>query len=238
MQAVAAESVAGSLGHPFVECGHGQRARHSPRRTLDVRAEDKSLFLMENAIAGTLPGLRGSPVWIPRVSDMRNLFLALSAAALFAVAAAVIAQTPETTQAQSSIEKPVETATQPDPGTKMRLAAMDTSDAAFRKLDHDTDGRISALEAADSPKVAAAFTMADKDKDGYLSKEEFEAMNPASPNAMKEVDASSPSGDRATEPSGDRASYPSGDQPATGPNEPTPTDNSPSPRRVARPPRP
>ena len=35
----------------------------------------------------------------------------------------------------------------------MRLAAMDTSAAAFRKLDHDNDGRISALEAADNPKV-------------------------------------------------------------------------------------
>ena len=117
----------------------------------------------------------------------------------------------------------------------MRLAVMDTSAAAFRKLDKDNDGRISALEAADNLKVAAAFTMADKDKDGYLSKEEFEVMNPSSVNSMREADASSPSGDRATEPSGDRASDPSGDQPATGPNEPTPTDNSPSPRRVAHP---
>jgi EF hand len=155
---------------------------------------------------------------------MRNLFLGVSAAGLFAVAGLVAAQTTD-----------VESAKQLDPGSKMRLAAMDTSAAAFRKLDRDNDGRISALEAADSPKVAAAFTTADKDHDGYLSQEEFEAMNPASPNSMKEVDASSPSGDRATAPSGDHASDPSGDQPATGPNEPTPTDNSPSPRRVAHP---
>jgi hypothetical protein len=117
----------------------------------------------------------------------------------------------------------------------MRLAVMDTSAAAFRKLDHDNDGRISALEAADNPKLAAAFTTADKDKDGYLSEEEFEAMNPASTNGRRLVDASSPSGDRATAPSGDHASDPSGDQPATAPNEPTPTDNSPSPRRIAHP---
>jgi hypothetical protein len=172
---------------------------------------------------------------------MRQLFLGVSAAALFSVAGVVIAQSqPQPSEqklVQTSVDKPVETATQPDPGTKMRLASMDTSPNAFRKLDKDNDGRVSALEAADSPKVAAAFTMADKDKDGYLSKEEFEAMNPASPNAMKEADASSPSGDRATEPSGDRASNPSGDQAATGPNEPTPTDNSPSPRRIAHPPR-
>jgi hypothetical protein len=174
---------------------------------------------------------------------MRNLCLGISAAALFTAATIVAAQTSETSRVQSSVNKPVETATQPDPGTKMRLAVMDTSTTAFRKLDRDNDGRISALEAADNPKVAAAFTMADRDKDGYLSREEFEAMNPASPNAMREVDASSPSGDRATAPSGDRAtapsgdhaSDPSGDQPATGPNEPTPTDNSPSPRRVPHP---
>ena len=155
---------------------------------------------------------------------MRALFLAISAAAVFALAGIVAAQTTD-----------VESAKQLDPGSKMRLAVMDTSAAAFRKLDRDNDGRISALEAADNPKVAAAFTTADKDKDGYLSKEEFEAMNPASPNSMKEVDASSPSGDRATAPSGDHASDPSGDQAATGPNEPTPTDNSPSPRRVPHP---
>jgi len=163
---------------------------------------------------------------------MRKLFLGISAAALTCAAAA---QTPEQAQVQSAVAKPVETATQPDSGTKLRLAALDTSPAAFRKLDRDNDARISALEAADNPKVAAAFTMADKDKDGYLSKEEFEAMNPSSPAAMREADASSPSGDRATEPSGDHASDPSGDQPATGPNEPTPTDNSPSPRRVPHP---
>jgi hypothetical protein len=158
---------------------------------------------------------------------MRKLFLGISAAAL---TCAATAQTPEQAHVQSAIDKPVETATEPDPGTKLRLAAMDTSPAAFRKLDHDNDGRISALEAADNPKVAAAFTLADKDKDGYLSKEEFEAMNPS---AMREADAPSPSGDRATEPSGDHASDPSGDQPATGPNEPTPVDKSPV--RIAHP---
>ena len=109
---------------------------------------------------------------------MRKLFLAISAAALFSIAGFVVAQTAQTksTLVQSSVDNPTAAATQPDPGTKMRLAAMDTSEAAFRKLDTDNDGRISALEAAENPRVAAAFTMADKDKDGYLSKEEFEAI--------------------------------------------------------------
>ena len=101
-------------------------------------------------------------------SIMRKLSLGISAAALICGAGIVAGQTSESTQVQSAVAKPTETATQPDPGTKMRLAAMDTSADAFRKLDHDNDGRISALEAADNPKVAAAFTMADKDKDGYL----------------------------------------------------------------------
>lgn len=167
---------------------------------------------------------------------MKKLFLGISAAALISIAGFVAAQTAQSTLVQTSVDKPAESATQPDPGTKMRLAAMDTSPAAFRKLDADSDGRISALEAADNPRVAAAFTMADKDKDGYLSKEEFEAMRSEATNA-KDVDASSPNGDRATEPSGDRATDPSGDQPATGPNEPSPTSTSPSPRRIAHPPR-
>lgn len=156
---------------------------------------------------------------------MRKIFLGISAAALISLAGFVAAQSAKTKLAQTSVDNPLETATQPDPGTKMRLAAMDTSAAAFRKLDADNDGRISAIEAADNPRVAAAFTMADKDKDGYLSKEEFEAMNPSS--TKREVDASTPSGDRVTDPSGD--------QPATAPNEPTPTSNSPAPQTIARP---
>jgi hypothetical protein len=114
---------------------------------------------------------------------MKKLFLGVSAAALILIAGFVIAQTAQTTLVQATTDNPVATATQPDPGTKMRLAAMDTSEAAFRKLDADNDGRISALEAADNPRVAAAFTMADKDKDGYLSKEEFESMNSSATNA-------------------------------------------------------
>ncbi len=39
------------------------------------------------------------------------------------------------------MDEPVQAARQPDPGTKMRLAASDTSDAAFSKLDEDKDGR-------------------------------------------------------------------------------------------------
>jgi hypothetical protein len=120
---------------------------------------------------------------------MRKLVLGMAAAALISIAGYVVAQT--------------------DRGTALRLAAMDTSPAAFRKLDTDNDGRISALEAAENPKIAAAFTMADKDKDGYLSREEFEAMSSAS--FRSDVDASSPSGDRVSDPTGD--------QPATSPNE-------------------
>lgn len=157
---------------------------------------------------------------------MRKIFLGISAAALICLAGFVAAQSAKTKLVQSSEDNSVETATQPDPGTKMRLAAMDTSAAAFRKLDADNDGRISAIEAADNPRVAAAFTMADKDKDGYLSKEEFEAMNPSTAT-KRDVDASTPSGDRATDPSGD--------QPATGPNEPTQTSTSPAPRTIGRP---
>ena len=111
---------------------------------------------------------------------MRQVLLGLGALALICVAGYVMAQAP---------------AQEEDRGTQLRLSRMDTSMTAFRKLDKDNDGRISALEAADNPKVAAAFTMADKDKDGYLSKEEFAAISSTNPSSS-DVDASSPSGDR------------------------------------------
>ena len=162
---------------------------------------------------------------------MRKLFLGISAVALICVAGLVASRaaaqdrTPSARD-QTSAETTAITASQPDRGTKLRLARMDTSIAAFRKLDTDNDGRISALEAAENPRVAAAFTMADKDKDGYLSKEEFESMSGAA-NQPSDTDGSSPSGDHASEPSGDQA--------ATAPNEPNAASTDTPPRATQRP---
>jgi hypothetical protein len=156
---------------------------------------------------------------------MRKLLLGISAVALICIAGFVAAQAavPDQTsaggQARASADTTTAAASQPDQGTQLRLARMDTSEAAFRKLDTDNDGRISPLEAAENPRVAAAFTMADKDKDGYLSKAEFEAIGSA---AKSGADASTPSGDHSSEPTGDRV--------ATGPNRPSPTSSSPPPR--------
>ncbi|HEV7714210.1 MAG TPA: EF-hand domain-containing protein, partial [Steroidobacteraceae bacterium] len=53
----------------------------------------------------------------------------------------------------------------------------------FQKLDSDADGRVSAIEAANDSKVAAAFTAADADRDGYLSKAEFAQLGqPSNPD--------------------------------------------------------
>jgi EF hand len=146
---------------------------------------------------------------------MRKLLLGLAALALISIAKYVTAQTtaqPSSTETTTSTTPPT---TETEDGTKMRLAAMDTSAAAFRKLDADKDGRISALEAADNPRLAAAFTIADKDKDGYLSEEEFEAMgSSAQPDVHRDIDATSPDGD----------------QRATGPNETNAASSSPPPR--------
>jgi len=146
---------------------------------------------------------------------MKKLLCGIGAALLFAAAGFVSAQTatpraptvpqaPASTpsgrplpEASANAEHSAASAAQPDRGTQMRLATIDTSAAAFRKLDQDNDGRISALEAAENPRVAAAFTMADKDKDGYLSQEEFEALKPG---VHPEPDASSPNGDRPATP--------------------------------------
>ena len=69
----------------------------------------------------------------------------------------------------------------------IRLAAIDVSDAAFRKLDTDHDGRISALEANASPKVAARFLEADRNHDGFLSPEEFKTLAHPAPAAPPET---------------------------------------------------
>jgi len=123
---------------------------------------------------------------------VRKILLGVGAIALISLATVVSGQTPI------------------GQGTPIRLAAADTSIAAFRKLDTDQDGRISPREAAANPRVAAAFSAADKDRDGFLSREEFEALSSTFATAP-DVAASSPSGDHASDPSGD--------QPATGPND-------------------
>lgn len=136
---------------------------------------------------------------------MRDLILGITAAALFGAAGYVMAQTttpdqqPKTTTTTTTESTTTTTASTPDRDTQLRLARMDTSVAAFRKLDKDNDGRISPLEAADNPKLAAAFTAADRDHDGYLSREEFEALGTQA-HPSSDTDASSPSGDRASEP--------------------------------------
>jgi hypothetical protein len=66
-----------------------------------------------------------------------------------------------------------------DPNQDTKVAAVDANSATFAKLDADTDGRVSALEAANDTKVATQFTTADADKDGYLSKEEFGSLGKA-----------------------------------------------------------
>jgi Ca2+-binding EF-hand superfamily protein len=82
---------------------------------------------------------------------MKKRVLGMSAAALIATAAFATDQTPGNS----------------------RMAAADNTAAMFQKLDADSDGRVSAIEAANDSKVAAAFTAADADRDGYLSKAEF-----------------------------------------------------------------
>ena len=108
---------------------------------------------------------------------MRNILLVIGAVALICLAGFVAAQAAP--QDQTFADDSAVAASQPDQGTKLRLSRMDTSAAAFRKLDADNDGRISPLEAADNPRVAAAFTVGDQDKDGDLSKEEFASMGAA-----------------------------------------------------------
>jgi EF hand len=132
-----------------------------------------------------------------RSAVMRKVVLMIGAIVLISIATYVASQESATPTATPSLT------------SSKRITVSETSDAVFRKLDADHDGRISALEANANPKIAAQFVAADRDKDGYLSKEEFAAMSAAPMRPA--VDAQTPAGDRATAPGNDR--------PATGPNE-------------------
>ena len=77
---------------------------------------------------------------------MRKLVLGMSALALVASAAA-FAQSPDRAAAPNAAE---------------------SMTPSFTKLDADADGRVSAIEAANNSRVAAGFTSADANKDGYL----------------------------------------------------------------------
>lgn len=61
--------------------------------------------------------------------------------------------------------------TQPAPkGGAQDRAALE---AAFSRADANTDGKLSKEEAARMPAIATKFADLDKDKDGFLSVEEF-----------------------------------------------------------------
>ena len=116
------------------------------------------------------------------MATVRAMTLTLiSVNGLISASGVAMGQSPETgILSDSTTHAPL---VQLDRTTRLRLASIDTSAAAFRRLDSNHDGRISALEAASDTKVATAFTLADKDKDGYLSEEEFKSIHEAATQA-------------------------------------------------------
>ncbi|HVY81305.1 MAG TPA: hypothetical protein VG994_10020 [Steroidobacteraceae bacterium] len=87
-------------------------------------------------------------------------------------------------------------AADPNENENTRMAAADT--AAFNKLDADGDGRVSAIEAANDSKVAAGFTQADADKDGYLTKSEFARLGRGRTPSSDESSSPSPQSESTT----------------------------------------
>lgn len=61
-----------------------------------------------------------------------------------------------------------------------RVAAAEAATPSFITLDADADGRVSAIEAANNSRVAAGFTAADANRDGYLSKAEYAQLEKSS----------------------------------------------------------
>ena len=56
------------------------------------------------------------------------------------------------------------------------IAAEPRGPVSFESLDVDKDGVITVIESKADKNVAARFSTADRNQDGYLSKAEFDAM--------------------------------------------------------------
>lgn len=63
------------------------------------------------------------------------------------------------------------------PSADASVKASTAVDAAFSKADTNHDGKLSKDEAAKVPAIAAKFDQLDKDKKGYLTPEEFSSAN-------------------------------------------------------------
>jgi hypothetical protein len=54
---------------------------------------------------------------------------------------------------------------------------------SFDELDHNSDGRVSMVEASASPQLNPAFAGVDRDHDDYVSEQEFQAWMDTEPDA-------------------------------------------------------
>ena len=77
-------------------------------------------------------------------------------------------------QAQSPAPPPGRPAAQMSSPTAQATAGGQEAAAAFGRADANQDGRLSAKEAELLPAVAQRFEMLDGNRDGFLSREEFE----------------------------------------------------------------
>src|SRR5690349_20242389 len=87
--------------------------------------------------------------------EMKTLIM--GTAALLATTA--FAQTNQSSSTQSTSS-----------ASSSRMATMDTSSSAFTRLDKNSDGRISSVEAANDSTLAGMFSQGDSNRDGYLSR--------------------------------------------------------------------
>jgi hypothetical protein len=110
------------------------------------------------------------------------LFIAGTAASAYAQTAtpqAPAAQTPAAqtpaVQAPAPQATPAEPAVQPTTGSGTKADTTLKVDASFKRADANGDGKLSSNEAGKFPALAAKFAALDKDKDGFLSADEFSA---------------------------------------------------------------
>jgi hypothetical protein len=98
-----------------------------------------------------------------------------SLTALIAGSAALAYAQTATPQAATPQATPAEPAPAPAMGSGTKVDASLKVSAAFKRADANGDGKLSSAEAGKLPTLAAKFAELDKDKDGFLSSEEFSA---------------------------------------------------------------
>src|SRR5258706_13810470 len=109
---------------------------------------------------------------------MKQITLVLAGAAAFCLCGSTLADTRNTDKGQATMERkasPSRASASSGTSTAPAAAGIDL-EQAFKHADIDGDGAVSKAEAAGNERLIKGFDKADKNRDGKLSREEFDSL--------------------------------------------------------------